>query len=112
MTTITDEYMMQMLTKTKEYCIVLLKPGPNADHPDLKKIIWEHGRKNFQLRAEGSLSIVCPISIESNVNGIGIFNKTIDETKKIMNEDPAVKEGVFIYEVLPCRSFPGDSLPG
>ena len=111
MTTITDEYMMQMLTKTKEYCIVLLKPGPNANHPDLKKIIWEHGRKNFQLRAEGLLSIVCPISVESNVNGIGIFNSTIDETKKIMDEDPAVKEGIFIYEILPCRSFPGDSLP-
>ena len=112
MNPITDEYMLQMLAKTKEYCIVLLKPGPNSNHPDLKKIIWEHGRNNFQLRAEGSLSIVCPISIESNVNGVGIFNKTPDETKKIMNEDPAVKEGIFIYEVLTCRSFPGDSLPG
>jgi hypothetical protein len=29
-----------------------------------------------------------------------------------MDEDPAVKAGVFVYEVHPCRSFPGDSLPG
>ena len=111
METITDDYMMQMLTKTKEYCIVLLKPGPKVDHPDLKKVIWEHARKNFQLRAEGSMPIVCPISVESDVNGIGIFNRTAEETKKIMDEDPAVKEGVFVYEVIPCRSFPGDSLP-
>jgi hypothetical protein len=110
MTTITDEYMMQMLTKTKPYCIVLLKPGPNIQHQDLKKIIWEHGRRNFQLRAEGLLSIVCPVSADSDVNGVGIFNTTIEETKKIMDEDPAVKEGVFVYQILSCRSFPGDRL--
>jgi len=112
MTSISDEYMREMLTKTKEYCIVLLKPGLNTNHPDLKKIIWEHARKNFQLRAEGSMPIVCPIAVESDVNGIGIFDRTVEETKKIMDEDPAVKEGIFVYEVLSCRSFPGDSLPG
>ena len=35
----------------------------------------------------------------------------IEETKKIMDEDPAVKEGVFVYQILSCRSFPGDRLP-
>jgi len=28
-----------------------------------------------------------------------------------MDEDPAVKEGIFTYELHPCRSFPGDCLP-
>jgi hypothetical protein len=28
-----------------------------------------------------------------------------------MEDDPGVKAGVFVYEVHPCRSFPGDSLP-
>jgi hypothetical protein len=28
-----------------------------------------------------------------------------------MNEDPAAKEGVFVYEIHACRSFPGDRLP-
>lgn len=111
MTTITDEYMQQMLTKTKEYCIVLLRPGPKPDQPGVEKIIWEHARRNFSLRADGLLSIVCPVSVESNVNGLGIFNVNIEETKKIMDEDPAVKAGVFVYEVHPCRSFPGDNLP-
>jgi len=111
MTTITDEYMQQMLTKTKEYCIVLLKPGPNPNQPDIQKIIWEHGRRNFALRADGLLSIVCPITAETGVNGVGIFNTHIEETKKIMDDDPGVKAGVFVYEIHPCRSFPGDSLP-
>jgi hypothetical protein len=43
--------------------------------------------------------------------GLGIFNTAEEETKKIMEDDPGVKEGVFVYETHPVRSFPGDSLP-
>src|SRR5438034_6080910 len=112
MTAVTDDYMKQMLAKTKEYYIVLLKPGPRAeDHPDIKKLIWEHGRRNFALRADGVLSIVCPISDGSNVAGVGIFNADVEEVTKIMGEDPAVKAGVLIYEIHPCRSFPGSCIP-
>ena len=79
MTTITDEYMYEMLPKTKAYSIVILRPGPKAeDTPEVKKIIWEHGRRNFALRADGLLSIVCPIR-EGNVDGVGIFNASLTE---------------------------------
>jgi len=112
MTAITDEYMQQMLTKTKEYHIVLLKPGLRAvDHPDLKKLLWEHARRNFSLRADGVLSIVCPITAETGLSGIGIFNTSIEETKNIMDGDPGVQAAIFVYDIHPCRSFPGDSLP-
>jgi hypothetical protein len=111
MAPITDEYMQQMMTKAKAYCFVLLKPGPKADQPDVRKIIWEHARRNFSLRADGSLSIVCPVTEETGVAGLGIFNASPEETKKIMDDDPAVQAGIFVYEVHPCRSFPGDSLP-
>jgi hypothetical protein len=33
------------------------------------------------------------------------------EVKKIMDEDPGVQAGVFVYEIHATRSFPGDSLP-
>jgi hypothetical protein len=111
MTTITDEYMYSMFPKTKGYCTVILKPGPEANQPDVQKIIWEHGRRNFALRADGLLSIVCPVTVKGAVSGIGIFNANEEETKKIMDEDPGVLAGVFIYELYPCPSFPGDSLP-
>ena len=112
MTVITDEYMQQMIAKTKEYHIVLLKPGPKAgDHPDVKTLIWEHARRNFSLRADGLLSIVCPVTAETGVSGLGIFRTSADETKDIMNSDPAVQAGIFVYEIHPCKSFPGDSLP-
>jgi hypothetical protein len=111
MTTITDEFMKQMISKSKNYCIVILKAGPNRNMAGVEKVIWEHGRRNFALRSEGLLSVVCPISDESDVKGIGVFNTGISEVKKIMEDDPGVKEGVFVYEIHACRSFPGDSLP-
>jgi hypothetical protein len=111
MTTITNEYMQEMLMKSKEYCFVLLKPGANANKENIKDLIWEHARRNFALRAQGLLSIVCPVTAETGISGLGIFNATMDETKKIMDGDPAVHAGIFVYEIHPCRSFPGDSLP-
>ena len=57
------------------------------------------------------LSIVCAIPDRSDVSGVGIFNAPVEEVKKIMDEDPGVKAGVFVYEIHVGRSFPGDSLP-
>jgi hypothetical protein len=73
--------------------------------------LWEHGRRNFELRADGVLSIVCPVVDGSDVKGTGIFNTNIEETKQIMDNDPGVKAGLFTYQVHPCRGFPGDCLP-
>ncbi len=108
---ITDEYMQQMLTTAKEFTVVILKAGPRRDRPDLKQIVWEHGRRNFSLRAEGKLAIVCPVLGQNEVRGIGIFTTGVDATKALMDDDPGVKEGAFVCEVYPVRSFPGDSLP-
>jgi len=111
MTAITDEYMQQMIARTKEYSLVILKAGKNRQMAGADTIIREHGRRNFALRAEGVLSIVCPVRDGRDVSGIGIFNAKTDRAREIMDEDPAVIAGIFTYEVHPCRSFPGDCLP-
>jgi hypothetical protein len=54
---------------------------------------------------------VCPVAAPGNIVGIGIFNADEDTVRSLMKEDPAIREGVFSYDVLPVRSFPGDSLP-
>ena len=112
MTTITDEYMKQMMTTTKTYTAIILKKGPEFKMPDSYPTIWEHGRRNFALRADGLLSIVCPINDGTEIAGIGIFNADEEETKKIMDGDPTIVAGILVYEIHPVRSFPGDSLPG
>jgi len=111
MTTITDEYMNEMLAQTKPFTLVILKKTEALKMPDAYPIIWEHGRRNFQLKADGSLSIVCPVNDGSEVSGIGIFTTDVEQTKKIMDEDPGVKAGIFVYEIHPTKSFPGSSLP-
>lgn len=110
-TTISDEYMRRMLPLASEYCLVILRAGPKRFEPGVEKIIWEHGRRNFSLRADGVLAIVCPVDDGSDLRGIGIFNASVQEVKKIMDEDPGVKAGIFFYEAHACRGFPGDCLP-
>jgi hypothetical protein len=111
MAVISDEFMRDMLSRTRAYSAVLLRRTSKRDAPDADRIVWEHGRRNFALRAEGSLSIVCPVTTAGDLSGIGIFNRSVEEVHCIMDEDPAVQAGIFTYEVFPVRSFPGDALP-
>jgi hypothetical protein len=108
---ISDETMREALLRTRTYSVVLLRRGPAYDPPHSDGIIWEHGRRNFALRAAGLLAIVCPINDGSGLAGVGIFDAEPDEVKRIVAEDPAIIAGVLTFEIHPCRSFPGDSLP-
>jgi hypothetical protein len=111
MAAITDEYMRQTLPTARSYTVVILKPTPKRREPGVEKIVWEHGRRNFALRADGLLAVVCPVADDGDVSGISIFNASVEETVKLMDEDPGVMAGIFVYEVHACRGFPGDSLP-
>jgi hypothetical protein len=111
MVIITDEQMHALLPTTKAYTAVILKAGPQRDIAERDAIVWEHGRRNFSLRADGRLAIVCPVNDGSDVNGVAIFNLDLDQTREVMDGDPGVRAGVFVYEMHSCRSFPGDALP-
>jgi hypothetical protein len=111
MATVTDDQMRAMLATSKDYSILLLRAGPNWDMEGARAIVTEHGRRNFSLRADGLLSIVCRITDDSDLAGLGIFDADPDEVRRIMDDDPGVRAGVFVYEVHPCLSFPGDALP-
>jgi YCII-related domain len=108
---ITDEYMHEMLGKTKAYTLMLLKKAPRYAEPGSRPIVWEHGRRNFALRAEGKLAIVCPVLDDSEWAGVGIFDVSPEEVVRIAEQDPGVKAGIFTYEVHPVRGFPGSKLP-
>ena len=112
MTEITDDFMRQMISRTSDYCLVILKAGPNRNRAGAERIIWEHGRRHFALRAKGLLAIICLVADGNDISGIGIFDATPEETRRTMDGDAGVREGVFVYEIHACRSFPGDCLPG
>jgi len=110
MTQITDDYMREMSQKTRPYTIVILRKTPKRNEPNADRIVWEHGRRNYELRRDGILNIVCPVADESDVAGFGIFSTNAEETRRIMDEDPAVKAGIFVYEIHSALSLPGDAL--
>jgi hypothetical protein len=108
---ITDEFMREQLTRSRNYSLVLLHAGERYGTEGADKVIWEHGRNNFSMRADGLLSIVCPVIDDTKLCGVGIFNASLEDTTKLMEADPGVQAGVFTFEVHPVRSFPGDALP-
>jgi hypothetical protein len=109
---ISDETMHERLARTREYTLLLLRTTEATFSPEGRPIIWQHGRRNMALQADGVLAIVCPVTDESDVAGIGIFDAPCDKVREIMDRDPAVEAGMLEYELHPVRGFPGDSLPG
>src|SRR3954468_19142681 len=98
---ITNDTMQQGLASTRPVSVLVLEPGPNFTAADARGILFEHGRRNFALRAAGLLSIVCPIADGSGVCGIGVFNAEPDAVQTIYSQDPAVKAGVLTFHVHP-----------
>jgi hypothetical protein len=111
MAIITDEYMHRMMENAKEYCVCIVRMTSKRKEPGANKLVWEHGRRNFSLRADGIIAIAFPIADESAISGIYIFNADAHKVMEIMEEDLAIKAGIFTYELHPSRSFPGDELP-
>jgi hypothetical protein len=108
---ITDEYMQQMLVTSRTYTAMLLRLTPNAAGAGAEHVIWEHGRRNFMLRAAGTLPIVCPATDDSDWAGVAIFDASPEEVDRIMADDPGIRAGVFTYELHPVCGFPGSALP-
>lgn len=107
---ITDAEMRTIIQYSQPYSVVVLRAGPKYGSPEAKDLIWEHSRRNFSLRAKGDLAVILGVSDDSDIRGFGIFDKDPDTTAKIMNADPGVQAGVFEFDVLPVRGFPGDAL--
>ncbi len=111
MTRVTDEEMAALLATSQDYCLVVLHPTELMDESK-RPIVFEHGRRNMELRRDGKLPLVFRVNADADIAGVGIFTTNEAETRAIMEDDPAVLAGVFTYDVLPVRSFPGDALPG
>jgi hypothetical protein len=91
---------------------VLLKAGPAYGRPDSEAVIWEHGRRNFALRAEGVLAVVGPVLDDTEPCGGRPFPGRRRGGDRIIDGDPGVQAGRFTHEVDPSRRFPGDRLGG
>lgn len=77
---LSDEEFLAELANIRPYTARLLKKGPNFEPPGpdhttgVTKIIWRHGKRNTALHRAGLLPIVCPVSDDSELAGLGIFS--------------------------------------
>lgn len=109
-THITDEQLGDWVKAARPYTVVILRPGPQRDIEGAERIVFEHGRRNAELQLAGVLPIVCPVG-DDTVSGVGIFDRTPEQTRELMDGDPGVQAGVFRYEIHTCHSLPGSQLP-
>jgi uncharacterized protein YciI len=94
-----DEYGMKM------YSLVILKTGSNTttDKAVLDSLFRGHMMNMGRMQSIGKLIVAGPFDKnDRNYRGIFILNtKTTEETKALLESDPAIKAKVFDVEIYP-----------
>lgn len=110
-TNVTDEQIQHLAATAKHYSLVQLRWGPDRHRDGAEAIELEHQRRMVSMRADGVIAILCPV-ISDTVAGVAIMTVPTEAAQEIMAADPCVRARMMTYDVLPCLSFPGDTLPG
>lgn len=108
--------MRAQMAASRPYTLVFLKKGPvyelpDARSPEQKAIVWEHVRRNMRLKAQGKKALVGPLAGGGEIVGISVFTVPESEVTLLMEEDPGVRAGVFIYQIATWQEVPGSGLP-
>jgi len=99
-----SSYVMQ------KYFVVFMKRGPNRNQSEEEEVnIQKHHLAHLnKLYKMGKTSITGPFGDDGDVLGMVIFNtSTMEEAKKLADQDPAVKAGRLVVEVHPFWSAKG-----
>jgi uncharacterized protein YciI len=89
--------------------LVIYRPGQAwvAGKPVEEQPLKEHGKYMLSLYVKGSMKLAGPLT--DNAGGavlLAVANES--EAKSIVMEDPAVKNGIFVYEMHPWELKPWD----
>jgi uncharacterized protein YndB with AHSA1/START domain len=57
------------------------------------------------------LPAVTDDTMRSRIAQASVFNADLDTTRRLMDNDPGVRAGIFSIELHPVRGFPGSCLP-
>jgi uncharacterized protein len=88
----------------RTYVIAFLKAGPvkMPDSASRAALQNAHLKNIFRLASEGKLIIAGPFLDNKELRGIFVFTvSTIEEARKLVETDPAVKAGVLTMELHP-----------
>lgn len=94
----------------KTYFVVFKKKGPNRNQDSVTadRIQREHLLFLTRMYNEGHALMLGPITDDSEIRGITVYNtKTAEEAKRLAEQDPAVIAGRLIIEVHPWYTIKG-----
>lgn len=90
----------------KNYVLCILKTGPNDAKIKGKErdvAFAGHMANISRLADEGKLTVAGPFGANTlSFRGLFIFDVSkVEDAKKLVETDPAVKAGIFVYELVP-----------
>jgi uncharacterized protein YciI len=89
--------------------LVIYRPGPRVvgGKSVLEQPLKEHGKYMLSLYIKGSMKLAGPLTDDA---GGAVLLAVADESdaKMIVAADPAVKSGIFVYEMHPWKLQPWD----
>ena len=94
-------------TVAKAAYLVLYRPGPAwlTGKSVMEQPLKEHGNYMLSLYTKGSMKLAGPLT--DNAGGAVLLEVSNEaEAKAIVANDPAVKSGVFVYEMHPWKLQP------
>jgi uncharacterized protein len=87
--------------------LVIYRPGPAwlAGKPVSEQPLKEHGKYMLGLYEKGWMKLAGPL--KDNAGGAVVLEVTDEsQAKAVVAEDPAVKSGIFVYELHPWELKP------
>ena len=94
-------------TATKATYLVVYRPGPAwlSGKSVMEQPLKEHGKYMLSLYIKGSMKLAGPLT--DNAGGAVLLEvSNEEEAKAIVTDDPAVKSGIFVYEMHPWKLQP------
>jgi Uncharacterized protein conserved in bacteria len=99
----------QQLVVVNRSFLVIYRPGPAwlPGKPVTQQPLKEHGKYMLSLYISGSMKLAGPLT--DNAGGAVLLDVANEfKAKAIVAEDPAVKSGIFVYELHPWELKPWD----
>ncbi len=97
-------------TGMKTYYMVFLKKGPTLIQDSITAENIQKGHIEYlnKMYAEGFADLAGPLTDDGDIRGIVVYKtETLEEAKRLAEEDPAVKSGRLAVEVHPWYSMKG-----
>lgn len=100
----------------EQYTLVLLKSGEkwNPNAPGFMDVIRQHHAALQEMIEKGKIALAgpFPLSDPGELRGVTIFRVGLEETAKLVRDDPTVKAGLLKTEIHPWITGKGVLAPG